>query len=72
MINIRRILFFFLCLFMCFSAFPALAQQGELERAEELNQKVLELYRQGRYTEAIPIAREVLAITEKASGPKHP
>ena len=43
-----------------------------LRRAEELNAEVTQLYRQGRYAEAIPRARETLAIREKALGPEHP
>jgi tetratricopeptide (TPR) repeat protein len=47
-------------------------QEGNLEKAKVLNQKVIELYQQGRYAEAIPVAEKVLAIVEKALGPEHP
>jgi tetratricopeptide (TPR) repeat protein len=37
-----------------------------------LNQQVIQLYNQGRYSEAIPLAQRTLAIVEKALGPDHP
>jgi CHAT domain-containing protein/DNA-binding SARP family transcriptional activator len=45
---------------------PAAAQENE---AAALNAKVLELYRAGKFTEAIPLARRALAMREKAAGP---
>src|SRR5580658_3420397 len=47
----------------------ALAQSSA---ADELNQRVVELYQAGRYAEAIPLAQRALAIREKALGPNHP
>ena len=41
-------------------------------KADELNKRVIELYRAGRYTEAIPLAQQALAIRVKALGPDHP
>ena len=37
-----------------------------------LNQQVVKLYRQGRYSDAIPLAEKLLVIVEKALGPDHP
>ncbi|MGF1602811.1 MAG: CHAT domain-containing protein, partial [Thermosynechococcaceae cyanobacterium] len=37
-----------------------------------LNEQVIQLYQQGRYSEAIPIAQRSLSIWEKALGPDHP
>ena len=37
-----------------------------------LNQQVLQLYQAGKYQEAILIARQLLEICEKVSGPEHP
>jgi tetratricopeptide (TPR) repeat protein len=37
-----------------------------------LNQQATQLYNQGRYSEAIPLAQRALAIQEKALGPDHP
>jgi tetratricopeptide (TPR) repeat protein len=51
---------------------PTYSQASELDKATALNQQVVELYQQGRYAEAIPIAERVLAIREKALGPDHP
>jgi len=42
------------------------------EEAARLNEKVAQFYSQGRYQEAIPVARRLLAINEKALGPDHP
>src|SRR6516225_7522530 len=40
------------------------AQQPD--EARELNKKVIELYKAGRYADAIPIAQRILAILESA------
>ena len=39
--------------------------------AAALNQQATQLYNQGRYSEAIPLAQRALAIREKALGPDH-
>src|SRR3989304_2738521 len=49
----------------------AVMSQG-LDEAKGLNQKVMELYRQGRYEEAISYAKRSLEIKEKALGREHP
>ncbi|NJN12254.1 MAG: tetratricopeptide repeat protein, partial [Richelia sp. RM1_1_1] len=51
---------------------PQSAQSAELQEAEKLNQQVEQLYEQGKYTEAIPIAEKALAIREKVLGYDHP
>jgi CHAT domain-containing protein/tetratricopeptide (TPR) repeat protein len=38
----------------------------------ELNKKIIELYKAGRYADAILIAQQVVAIREKTLGPDHP
>jgi len=43
-----------------------------LAEAAALNQQVVQLYNQGRYSEAMPLAQRALAILEKALGPNHP
>src|SRR5262249_24009133 len=45
--------------------------QGFAEEAA-LNQQVVQLYKQGRYSEAMPLAQRALAIQKKALGPNHP
>ena len=45
-----------------------LSQTSPLQRADVLNQQVVELYQAGRYGEAVPIATEVLTILETALG----
>ena len=47
------------------------AQQSDRERAQQLNQQAIELYRQGRYAEAIPLVEQALAIQEKVLGAQH-
>jgi CHAT domain-containing protein/Tfp pilus assembly protein PilF len=44
----------------------------KLEKAKQLNQQVLNLIQQGKYDEAIPVAKTSLAILEKILGNKHP
>src|SRR5262245_26558214 len=56
-------------LFVGTSSIP-LAQQTD--DANELNKRALELYRAGRYSEAIQIVQRVLDIREKALGRDHP
>jgi CHAT domain-containing protein len=47
-------------------------RSAALKEAEQLNRQVLQLLNQGKYLEAIPIARLALAIREKALGADHP
>lgn len=56
---------------ICFLSLTSLVQ-GQGSSLQELNKKVLTLYEQGRYTEAIPVAQEALSVAEKALGPDHP
>ncbi|MEW6667274.1 MAG: CHAT domain-containing tetratricopeptide repeat protein [Thermodesulfobacteriota bacterium] len=60
--------------FLCLLFNPRLlhAQDDDLKRAEELNQQAIQLYRQGKYHEALPKAQQVLAIWEDSLGPDHP
>jgi tetratricopeptide (TPR) repeat protein len=46
--------------------------RAQSSKAVELNQRVIELYRAGKYAEAIPLAQQLLAIREKTLGPNHP
>ncbi|MBD2206765.1 tetratricopeptide repeat protein [Calothrix sp. FACHB-1219] len=51
---------------------PLSAQQSaELAEAKRLNQQVVQLYQQGKYSEAIPLAEKALAIVEKVLGQEH-
>jgi uncharacterized membrane protein YccF (DUF307 family) len=45
---------------------------GDTVDADALNQQIIQLYNQGRYSEAIPLAQRALAIREKALRPDHP
>ena len=47
-----------------------LAQSAQLQEAKKLNQQVEQLYEQGKYTEAIPLAQKALAIREKVLSPR--
>src|SRR5437763_16557659 len=50
----------------------AASQESELVRAKALSRQVIQLHRDGRHDEAIPFAKEALAIQEKALGAEHP
>ena len=56
--------------FVLSAAHPASAQG--LDEATALNQQVIQLDKQGRFSEAIPLAWRALTIQEKALGPEHP
>src|SRR5687767_11275989 len=43
-------------------------QTAELDEARQLNQKVVQLFSEGKIDEALPIAKRVLQIREKALG----
>jgi TonB family protein len=46
-------------------------QSTELAKAHRLNGLVVKLYSEGKYDEALPLAKQALEITEKAVGPSH-
>jgi CHAT domain-containing protein/tetratricopeptide (TPR) repeat protein len=52
-----------------FVSAPAIAQQDE---AAALRKRAEELFRAGKFSEAIPPVQQLLAIDEKALGPTHP
>jgi CHAT domain-containing protein/Tfp pilus assembly protein PilF len=74
MIKANRFLrdFFWVILLFVFLPSPSHSQKSPLEEAKALNRKVIELYRQGQYLEAIGIAKRVLSLFEKTLGPEHP
>jgi tetratricopeptide (TPR) repeat protein len=47
-------------------------KQRPLISTETLEAKIMELYKAGQYSDAIPLAQRLLAIQEKALGPDHP
>ncbi|WP_235440906.1 tetratricopeptide repeat protein, partial [Limnoraphis robusta] len=47
-------------------------QSPGLEEANRLNQQAIQLYEQGRYDEAIPLAKRVLEMYQKLLGDEHP
>src|SRR2546423_5228136 len=48
------------------------AQDNQIDRAAVLTEEYQQLAHEGRYRDAIPVARDVLAIREKTLGPDHP
>ena len=42
------------------------------ESAHELNNQMIQLYRQGRYSEAVPIAQRAVELRRKQLGEDHP
>ena len=70
---LKSIVFFLVTFFFFFLlSLNSNAQEAELKKAKALNQQVINLYRQGQYLKAIPIAQEVLAIREKVFNQEHP
>ena len=55
-----------------FLSVPHAALAQEPNEAATLTQQIIQLYKQGRYSEAIPLAQRALTIREKALGPNHP
>lgn len=53
---------------LALAAQGASAGQGEAAEADRLNAEVVRLYREGKYEEALPVARRVLELREKALG----
>jgi CHAT domain-containing protein/Tfp pilus assembly protein PilF len=51
---------------------PALAQAADAAEADRLEQQARQLYSQGRYAEAIPLAEQVVAIRKQVLGPQNP
>ncbi|MGB3517845.1 MAG: CHAT domain-containing protein [Elainellaceae cyanobacterium] len=47
-------------------------QAAALEEANRLDQQMIQLYQQGQYAEAIPLARQAVDIRETALGGNHP
>jgi len=52
-------------------AMPQVSKQEELAEVKKLNQQVIQLYDQGKYAEAIPLAEQALAISKKVLGDNH-
>src|ERR1700752_2511868 len=52
-----------------FVSAPAFAQG---DQAAALDKRYMEVYRAGKFSEAVPLAQQALAIREKALGPDHP
>ena len=49
---------------------PSYAKQAP-SRADQIDQKVAQLLQAGKFAAAIPLARQVLDLREKAFGPDH-
>ena len=60
-------LFVALALALCPIAFAQ-----SLDEVSTINQRVAQLYQQGKFSEAVPLAKRLLAIRENAFGPNHP
>lgn len=50
----------------------ALPDAGQQDRWSQLTARVVQLYEQGKYAEAVPMAEESLRLAETAFGPEHP
>ena len=67
----RSVLLLALCCALGVAADGVYAQSEDLKEAARLNDQVVQLYGAGRYDEAVPLAKRVLAIREKALGMEH-
>jgi CHAT domain-containing protein/Flp pilus assembly protein TadD len=65
----RATLFLFAFLILILCAPPATAQEA---RWRELTAQVEQLYKQGKYSDAIPVAQEALRVAESTFGPEDP
>jgi CHAT domain-containing protein/Flp pilus assembly protein TadD len=54
-----------------YSSMILIAQATGLEEAERLNQKAIQLYEQGKYDEAVPLAEQALVIRKRVLGDRH-
>jgi tetratricopeptide (TPR) repeat protein len=54
------------------SAFAGKPQSIQDTEAGKLDRRIQELYKAGKFSEAVPIATRVLELREKALGPEHP
>lgn len=61
-----------LCGALWVAAVSVSAQSEDAEESKQLNGQVIQLYRAGRYDEAVPLAERALAISEKTLGAEHP
>ncbi|GAC1446393.1 MAG: hypothetical protein NVSMB56_04650 [Pyrinomonadaceae bacterium] len=50
------------------NAAKSIQQSDELREAEELNRQVVKLYKEGKYNEAMPLAKRVVELREKILG----
>lgn len=57
--------------FQAFGPDIAYAQSANLKKAEALRKEVRRMYKEGRYSEAIPLALKALAIEERELGPEN-
>ena len=55
----------------CFLSLPR-AAPAQVDEVAALRQQIAQLYSQGRYSDAIPLAQRLLGIRETALGPNHP
>ncbi|MEZ6128052.1 MAG: CHAT domain-containing tetratricopeptide repeat protein [Planctomycetaceae bacterium] len=70
-VPIRSLLLSLWVLFDCGLLTAAPQSQQQLAEAERLNSQVIQLYSEGKYREAIPVAQRVLKIWETELGPLH-
>ena len=49
-----------------------ISQSAELAALEKINQQIIQLYQQGKYSEAIPIAEKLLEMSKRLLGNEHP
>ena len=61
-----------LLLALAVGAVDVTTARGQVNEADRLNKRSIELFEAGRYQEAIPLSQRALSIREKDLGPDHP
>jgi hypothetical protein len=56
---------------MLAAAAPAVALAQSSDEIDALNRKVVDLYQEGKYAEAAPLAEQALALAERVLGAEH-
>ena len=69
--SLLRIIIIFIAT-VCVSLGGARAREDGPDEAAALSERVFQMYEQGRYQEALPLAQKALALREQALGPDHP
>jgi tetratricopeptide (TPR) repeat protein len=68
----RHICSYLTAFLLLLSVVPASAQENTAAEADQLDKRVVELYQQGKYAEAVPLAQRAAEIHKRVLGEDHP